>query len=320
MAIVALCAKPITELMPGFAAGEFHRAASGLAWLLGCHGVGASLAGVWMSFRIGIKSLLTMACIAIIAMSAGLILFVGFNSFVIGCMLMAFVGFFFVVMDISSQTLVQSSIRSRFRGRTMSIYGMIAQGGPAVGALIMGTYRGDGGVAMAGVCRRLHCADRRVPRLGIPQADRRPPSNSGREGLVPVSASSRGQFVGNLRGAHLIDHRFGYGIETELDIRSAQLLAAQDDRDRAYRTALLGMDVMRRHDVDLALRTGGDGRHLHFGIAWLASIIDAVIALQALCPIEDAIKHPGLAMIMRPPRRPGTRTTALMAKPWSSST
>jgi len=43
-----------------------------------------------------------------------------------------------VVMDISSQTLVQSTIRSRFRGRTMSIYGMIAQGGPAVGALVLG--------------------------------------------------------------------------------------------------------------------------------------------------------------------------------------
>jgi MFS family permease len=139
VAVVALCAKPITELMPGFAAGEFGRAASGLAWLLGCHGVGASLAGVWMSFRIGVKSLLAMTCISIVAMSIGLMLFVGFNSFVIGCVLMAFVGFFFVVMDISSQTLVQSSIRSRFRGRTMSIYGMIAQGGPAVGTLIMGS-------------------------------------------------------------------------------------------------------------------------------------------------------------------------------------
>jgi hypothetical protein len=66
LAIVALCAKPITELMPGFASGEFGRAASGLAWLLGCHGVGATLAGVWMSFRFGVKSLLTMTCIAII--------------------------------------------------------------------------------------------------------------------------------------------------------------------------------------------------------------------------------------------------------------
>ena len=138
MAIVALCAKPITELMPGFAAGEFHRPASGLAWLLGCHGAGASLAGLWMSFRFGTQSLLTMACSAIVTMSTALILVVGFNSFFIACMLMPFVGFSFVMMDISSQTLVQSNIRSRFRGRTMSLYGMIAQGGPAVGALVMG--------------------------------------------------------------------------------------------------------------------------------------------------------------------------------------
>lgn len=138
LAVVALCAKPITELMPGFASGEFGRAASGLAWLLGCHGVGATLAGVWMSFRFGIKSLLTMTCIAIISMSVALILFVGFNSFIIGCLLMLFVGFSAVVMDISNQTIIQSAIRSRFRGRTMSIYGMIAQGAPAVGALAMG--------------------------------------------------------------------------------------------------------------------------------------------------------------------------------------
>jgi MFS family permease len=138
LAVVALCAKPITELMPGFASGEFRQGASGLAWLLGAHGVGASLAGVMMSLRFGVQSLLTMACMAIISMSTGLILFVGFNSFLIGCVLMFFVGLSSVVMDISNQTLIQSAIRSRFRGRTMSIYGMIAQGGPAVGALVMG--------------------------------------------------------------------------------------------------------------------------------------------------------------------------------------
>lgn len=138
LTIVAICAKPVTELLPGFAGGEFGQAASGLAWLLGCHGVGASLAGVWMSFRFGIQSLLTMACIAILTMSTALILFVSVNSFIIGCALMAVIGFSFVMMDISSQTLIQSTIRSRFRGRTMSIYGMVAQGGPAVGAVAMG--------------------------------------------------------------------------------------------------------------------------------------------------------------------------------------
>jgi MFS family permease len=117
-----------------------------LAWLLGCHGVGATLAGVWMSFRFGVQSLLTMCCIAIICMASALMLFVGFDSFVIGCGLMIVIGFFTVVMDISSQTLVQSTIRSRFRGRTMSIYGMIAQGGPAVGALVLGHIAGTAGL------------------------------------------------------------------------------------------------------------------------------------------------------------------------------
>jgi MFS family permease len=158
LAIVALCAKPITELMPGFASGEFGRAASGLAWLLGCHGVGATLAGVWMSFRFGVKSLLTMTCIAIICMSVALILFVGFNSFIIGCLLMLFVGFSAVVMDISNQTIIQSAIRSRFRGRTMSIYGMIAQGGPAIGALAMGLIAETAGLrlpVLIGACLTL---------------------------------------------------------------------------------------------------------------------------------------------------------------------
>jgi MFS family permease len=153
--IVAVCAKPITELMPGFAAGEFGQAASGLAWLLGCHGVGASLAGVWMSLRFGVQNLLVMACLAVIAMSVALILFVGFDSFIIACLLMPFIGFSFVVMDINSQTLVQSSIRSRFRGRTMSLYGMLAQGGPAVGALAMGHIAETAGLrwpVFAGAC------------------------------------------------------------------------------------------------------------------------------------------------------------------------
>jgi predicted MFS family arabinose efflux permease len=158
LAIVALCAKPLTDLMPGFASGEFGRAASGLAWLLGCHGVGATLAGVWMSFRFGVRSLLTMTCIAIISMSVALILFVGFNSFIIGCLLMLFVGFSAVVMDISNQTIIQSAIRSRFRGRTMSIYGMIAQGAPAIGALAMGLIAETAGLrlpVLVGACLTL---------------------------------------------------------------------------------------------------------------------------------------------------------------------
>ena len=57
------------------------------------------------------------------AAAAGLLLVVGFSTVVVG---------------ISSQTLIQAAIRTRYRGRVMSTYGMIAQGVPSIGAFLMG--------------------------------------------------------------------------------------------------------------------------------------------------------------------------------------
>jgi predicted MFS family arabinose efflux permease len=136
--VVALCAKPITDLLPGFAGEVFGKDASGLAWLLGCHGVGASAAGIWLTFGVRNKNLLVLTCSSIVVMGIAIVLFVALNSFVLGCALLVFVGFSFVLMDISSQTLIQSTIRSRYRGRTLSIYGMVSQGTPALGTLAMG--------------------------------------------------------------------------------------------------------------------------------------------------------------------------------------
>ena len=36
--LTSICAKPLTDLFPGFAAGVFHRGSTGLAWLLSLHG------------------------------------------------------------------------------------------------------------------------------------------------------------------------------------------------------------------------------------------------------------------------------------------
>jgi predicted MFS family arabinose efflux permease len=138
LVVVALCAKPISDLFPGFAAEVFQKDASGLAWLLASHGVGASAAGIWLSFGVGNRRLIVLAYSSIVAMGVAIILFVSVSSFVLACALLLFVGFSFVVMDISSQTLVQSTIRSRYRGRTMSIYGMVSQGAPSLGTLAMG--------------------------------------------------------------------------------------------------------------------------------------------------------------------------------------
>jgi predicted MFS family arabinose efflux permease len=136
--VVALFAKPLTDLFPGFAGEVFGQGAGGLAWLLACHGGGASAAGIWLTFGVGSKRLIILASSSIVAMGISIILFASLNSFILACVLLIFAGFSFVVMEISSQTLVQSTIRSRYRGRTMSIYGMVSQGAPSLGALGMG--------------------------------------------------------------------------------------------------------------------------------------------------------------------------------------
>ena len=48
-------------------------------------------------------------------------------------------GFVFIVLNVSNQTLIQSAVDPAFRGRVISIYGMVLQGMPALGALAMGT-------------------------------------------------------------------------------------------------------------------------------------------------------------------------------------
>jgi predicted MFS family arabinose efflux permease len=145
---VALCAKPLPDLLPGFAGAVFGRDASGLAWLLASHGIGAFAAGLWLTFGVGDRRLVALACFSIVGMGVAIILFALFPWFVLACMLLVVIGFFFVVMDISSQTLIQTSIRSRYRGRTMSIYGMVSQGVPSLGTLTMGAIAETAGLRL----------------------------------------------------------------------------------------------------------------------------------------------------------------------------
>jgi len=138
MIALALFAKPVTDLLPGFVSEIFKHDARGLATLLGCHGLGAMAGGLWLSARNTLHGLVTISVCAICVTAAALIVFSLTTTFWLACLLIALLGFLFVATDISSQTLIQTGIRTRYRGRTMSIYGMVAQGMPSVGSMLMG--------------------------------------------------------------------------------------------------------------------------------------------------------------------------------------
>jgi predicted MFS family arabinose efflux permease len=139
LVIISIFAKPLTDLLPGFAAEVFARGSSGLAWLLSFHGAGAMLGAVWISARGGLKGLTRVTLANILLMSVGLLLFTATDLFWLACPLVAVIGFAFIAQSVSNQTLIQSAIDSSLRGRVMSVYGMINQGVPSLGTMAMGT-------------------------------------------------------------------------------------------------------------------------------------------------------------------------------------
>ena len=48
-------------------------------------------------------------------------------------------GLLLMVSGISTQAMLQLEVESQFRGRLLSLYGLVLRGGPAIGALLVGT-------------------------------------------------------------------------------------------------------------------------------------------------------------------------------------
>ena len=139
LVMTSLLAKPVTDLLPGFAAQVFERGPHGLALLLSAHGLGATAGGIWLAGRD--KGLVGMTAVTIrniLFMSIGLLIFTATDIFWIACPVVAWIGFTFIVQGVTNQTLIQSAVDPAFRGRVISNYGLIAQGVPAIGAMVMG--------------------------------------------------------------------------------------------------------------------------------------------------------------------------------------
>src|SRR5262249_37389142 len=106
-----------------------------------------------------------------------------------------------------------------------------------------------------------------------------------------VAQSSGDQFVGDLSRTIALDHGLRLGIVGVLQHRAlAEALTADDDRPRAGRAALLGVNGARRHKIDLALRPGRARGEPHLGVAGPAAVVDALVTLEALRSVEHAVE------------------------------
>ena len=136
---LAIGIKPTLELLAGVTETVYKLGPTGLGNLMAASAVGATLAAVWLAQR---GTVVGMTRIVIGALFLGVISLFGFTatqSFVFGLICASLIGAAIVVGGTGTQTLMQNAVDGAMRGRVMSLYGMIYRGGPALGALAMGS-------------------------------------------------------------------------------------------------------------------------------------------------------------------------------------
>ncbi|SHI47057.1 Predicted arabinose efflux permease, MFS family [Shimia gijangensis] len=140
VAVLSLVARGTLEILPPLADGIFDRGASGLGVLLSATGAGAIIGGVFKGFlppqepeRIPRLSL------AFVLLGLGLVPVLGaVRIWEVALIVVAGMAFVTTLTAISMQTAIQIVLEDDMRGRVMSLWAVVAAGGSALGAGILG--------------------------------------------------------------------------------------------------------------------------------------------------------------------------------------
>lgn len=159
---VSVAARPLQDMLPGFAGEVFGVGASGLAWLTSAMGAGAMVSATWVAVHGRTGGLTTMCFAGGALASLSLIGLVASDVFFVGVAFAAISAYGLNTLSTSVQALVQSSVEDRLRGRVMSLYTLIYRGLPALGALGFGVLAEWIGLrwtfALAGLACLIACA------------------------------------------------------------------------------------------------------------------------------------------------------------------
>jgi len=133
-AVISLFGRGILELFPAFADGVYDKGSTGLAILTASAGVGAIFAGLVLSiFRAEKIIRAALGTLGIL-----IVLFGMTTRFDIAVLLISLIGFCITICGVGTQTMVQLLVTDDYRGRVMSIWGVMGFGGTALGGLLIG--------------------------------------------------------------------------------------------------------------------------------------------------------------------------------------
>lgn len=157
MIAVAVLAKPLADLLPGFADLVFDRGVVGLAIMTQAMGIGSLLGGLLMTRTQGMTRLWRIAFFSLLACGLTQLGFGQVSDFYVGLLILFFASMAITVAGISTQTMIQHVVQDNMRGRVLSIWGLIFRGGaslslPLLGALADATHLGLTVSIAGGLC------------------------------------------------------------------------------------------------------------------------------------------------------------------------
>ncbi len=135
LGLVSVVGLPYVVLMPIFADRILHGGARALGILMSAAGLGALMGALTLAMREGVKGLSRLVAGAAAGFGVSLILFAFSRSFWLSVVLLVPAGYSVMLQTACSNTLIQTLVPDKLRGRMMGLYSMMFMGMAPLGAL-----------------------------------------------------------------------------------------------------------------------------------------------------------------------------------------
>jgi len=147
---IAIGIKPVLDLLSGITETVFQGGPMEFGWLMSATAAGAVIAAFWLAQRGSFLGLTRIVLTAgMLTGIAAILALSQIDWYPLGLAAGFFLGAAIVIGGTGTQTLMQNAVDGAYRGRVMSLYGMIYRGGPALGALAIGALAEHVGISNA---------------------------------------------------------------------------------------------------------------------------------------------------------------------------
>lgn len=138
LALVSVMGMPYTVLMPVIASAVLHGGAHTLGFLMTASGMGALLGALYLASRSSVLGLGRVIAIATGVFGGGLCVFGLSHVLWLSLAILPFIGAGFMIQMASTNTVIQTIVEERLRGRVMAFYTMAFLGTAPIGSLLAG--------------------------------------------------------------------------------------------------------------------------------------------------------------------------------------